>query len=398
MKKLIPLLVLGLALRLLLMPLAMHPDFKAYNLAGFLIAQKGELLTFYDHIRLLPRQDPIVGIYGDNQFNYPPLAYLTHGFSNFVLGPVIPWDAFEKLLYDYDNFRGSPNSILLMYLLKLPYLVADLIGLWLILKLGNDQREKFKLALLWVFNPINLYSAYMMGQFDIFIGVLILGTIAFSRKSKNSWGAVMLGLAGGIKLFPLVMLPFLPGNKIKNTAIGLLTYLAIILPYLPSIGFRQYALLASQSDKPLFAKIMVSGSQYLPIFVLGVALLWWINFLQAKDKSQNWWWLSAPLFLFFGISHFHPQWFAWMAPFLVLSYVKIPKTRIPIVVYLLIYAVIIFSFDPSLNIGMFGINFDLLGQISKVYDKEQFVSMFRGVFAATSIVIPYLFLKTNNDH
>lgn len=391
MKKLAPFLLLALVIRLFLMPTTIHNDFKAYNLAAYFIAQKHEIWTFYDHISKLPRTDPLVGIYGDGQFNYPPLAYLSHAAFNFLLGPVYPWQAFQTLIYDYDHFRGSPGSVWLMYLLKFPYLLADAVGLWLIRKLAVNDKQRWQLSLIWLFNPVNLYSAYMMGQFDIFIGVLILGTLVVTAKNKPGFGSVLLGLAAGFKVFPLILVPFLPGNKIKNCVIGMLTYLGLILPYLGSVAFKHYALLASQADKPLFAKIMVSGSQYLPLFVVGLILLLWWNLYAKKREWPAWLWLSAPLLLFFSVTHFHPQWLAWLAPLFCLAWVFRPSTRLPIGIFLLCYLVIIFSFDPSLNLGLFGINLDLLGAVNKFYPEDQLVSMVRGILAATSIIIFYKF-------
>lgn len=392
MKKLIPFLLLALGLRLIIIPLTLHNDFKAYNLAAYFIAQKHEIWTFYDHISALPRTDPLVGIYGDGQFNYPPLAYLSHGAFNFLLGPLYPWDAFSKLIYDFDHFRGSPNSVWLLYLLKFPYLVADGFGLWLIRKLAATDKSRWQLSLVWLFNPINLYSAYMMGQFDIFIGVLTLAALVVTAKNKPGLGSVFLGLAAGFKVFPLIMLPFLPGNKIKNCALGLLTYLAVLLPYLGSTAFKHYALLASQADKPLYAKIMVSGSQYLPVFIVGVILLLWWNYYSKKQDQPAWVWLSAPLLLFFSVTHFHPQWMAWLAPFLSLAWVSKPTARLPILIILVCYLLIIFSFDPSLNLGLFGLKYDILGSINKYYPEDQLVSLVRGILAATCVVA---FLKFN---
>ncbi len=387
MKKLAPFLIVAVILRLFLMSISLHPDFKAYNLAAYFIAQKGEVFTFYDHISKLPRTDPLVGIYGDGQFNYPPLAYLSHGLFNLILGPIYPWNAFQHLIYDFDSFRGSKDSVQLLILLKLPYLVADLVGLWLIRKMASDK-EKFGLSLLWLFNPINLYSAYLMGQFDIFIGVLIVLAIVLNTRHKTGWSAVALGLASSFKPFPLIMLPFLPGNKVKNILLGLGTYVVTILPYLSSVAFKHYALLASQSDKPLYAKIMVSGSQYLPLFVVGVVLLWWWHYF-SKKTEQSWIWLSAPLLLFFSLTHFHPQWMAWLTPFLCLAWLKNKSVRLPIITLLVSYLVVIFSFDPSLNLGLIGINYDLLGSINKYYSLDQIVSIFRGILAASGTVVFY---------
>ena len=73
-------LVCAIVFRLALMAVGIHSDIRAPYLAGYIIAQKGQVFSFYDYISRLSRDNPLVNIYGDGQFNYPPLAYLTHGY------------------------------------------------------------------------------------------------------------------------------------------------------------------------------------------------------------------------------------------------------------------------------------------------------------------------------
>ena len=265
MKKLLPWLLAGLVLRLLLIPISLHPDFRAVNLAGYLIAQKGQTFSFYDYLSRQPRTDRWVQLYGDNLFIYPPLAYITHAVFNKALFWAYPQTAFFTLLNDIGQLRQDLGFPLLMYLLKLPYLLADGICL-LILSRLLPVKNKLIGQLVWLFNPVTIYSAYLMGQFDIFIALFLLLTLYFSPKNPIL-SAVSLGLSAAFKPFVLVLAPLLPGNSVKNLLISGLTYFATLLPYLFSPAFRQYALLASQSDKLFFAKIMISGSQYLPLFL-----------------------------------------------------------------------------------------------------------------------------------
>ena len=148
-----------------------------------------------------------------------------------------------------------------------------------------------------------------------------------------------------------------------------------------SVGFRQYALLANQTDKIVYAKIMVSSSQYLPLFFVAVIVLFWWHYFSPKSLS-TWGWQLAVLLAFFSLTHFHPQWFTWTAPFLLLALINKPATRLPILVLLVSYALIIFSFEPSLNFGLLGLNYSLASILS-----DQNVSLIRAAFAATSLVV-----------
>src|SRR3989344_4909283 len=243
MKKLIPWLIAGLILRLVLSATTLHPDVRGHNLAGYLIAQKGHLFDFYDYLSRQPRTDHWVVLYHDDLFIYPPLAYIAHAVSNFILYPLYPKDTFLTLITDMGQAQRLSNLWQLIVLLKLPYLVADILCLLVLRKLV-EEKYRFLASLVWIFNPLTIYAAYMVGQFDIFIALFILLAL------KNSkFAPVLLGLAAGFKPFPLFLIPFLPGNKIKNIALGLFTYVLLILPYFSSPGFRSYALAAPQTDK-----------------------------------------------------------------------------------------------------------------------------------------------------
>ena len=375
MKKLTPFLILGLVLRLVLMIFTVHPDIRGHNLAAYLIAQKREFLGFYDHLGRLPRTHPLVVLYHDGLFIYPPLAYLTHAVFNLFLYPLYPQKLFNLLILDMGQAEGLAGFGFLTFLLKFPYLVADFLGL-LVLRKILDSKHQFLGSLLWIFNPVTLYSAYMIGQFDIFIALFLLLALAYPRLAP-----AFVGLAAGFKPFPLLFLPFLPGSKFKNITTGLLTYILLILPYLPSQAFRQYALLANQTDKTVYAKIMVSGSQYLPLFFVAVIALFWWHYFSPKSQT-TWGWQLAVLLAFYSLTHFHPQWFTWASPFLILAFVHKPKARLPILALLGSYMLIILWFESSLNFGLFGLDYSLAGILS-----DQNVSLIRAVFAGTSLAV-----------
>ena len=220
-----------------------------------------------------------------------------------------------------------------------------------------------------------------MGQFDVFLVLAFVAAIYFSSR-RPVLAAVCLALGAGFKPFPLFLLPFLPGSKIKNVVTGLLAYLLIITPYLASPAYRQYALLAQQTDKMWYAKIMVAGSQYLPLFMVGFVLLFWLHYYFSK-RLPYWAWPMSVLLLFYSVTHYHPQWFAWLTPFLILTFVNFKKTLPLLVALLLCHLVIVLSFDSSLNFGLFGINY-------AVPLSDQIVSFARGALAASSLALVVL--------
>lgn len=386
MKKVSIWLIVGIILRVAFMATTAHPDIRGHNLGGYLIAQKGEVFGLYDYISRLPRDNILVQIYHDDLFIYPPLAYLFQGLSLKLFSPFIHWPLFEQMIVDFDAARTLPGFSTLMVWLKMPYLLADIGVLYLLFKLVDKKHHVITEAL-WAFNIPVLYSAYMLGQLDVFMVLFILGSVLLATQKKHTLAAVAMGLAAGFKPFPFFLLPFLPGNRIKNVLIGLGTYFVIILPYLGSTGFRQYALLAPQADKIWYAKILVSGSQYLPLFVVGLVVLFWLS---TRSARPAWEWPLYVLLLFYSVVHFHPQWFAWVSPLLII-YLATHKKRWPLVgTLLLAYVGIVLSFEPSLNFGLFGLNYNLFQSIAKYYPPDQLVSGLRGVLAGTSLGIGLL--------
>jgi len=365
----------GIVFRLVLMPFTSHPDIRGHYLGGYLIAQKGALLGVYDYISRLPRADQLVRLYGDDFLVYSPLTYWSHAVFLKVL--PIPRQLFEQLILDMGNSAKMPGFAYLLFLLKLPYLFIDLAILWLLLKISNHRL----VPVLWAFNLPLIYSAFLMGQFDVFLVLAFVAAIYFSSR-RPVLAAVCLALGAGFKPFPLFLLPFLPGSKIKNVVTGLLAYLLIITPYLASPAYRQYALLAQQTDKMWYAKIMVAGSQYLPLFMVGFVLLFWLHYYFSK-RLPYWAWPMSVLLLFYSVTHYHPQWFAWLTPFLILTFVNFKKTLPLLVALLLCHLVIVLSFDSSLNFGLFGINY-------AVPLSDQIVSFARGALAASSLALVVL--------
>ncbi|MAG59626.1 hypothetical protein CMO96_02440, partial [Candidatus Woesebacteria bacterium] len=319
MKKIIPWLVIAIAIRLLVASVTLHPDLRAYARASYLISQEGMVFNFYD---------ANLGGLSNDILNYPPIAYLSTAPFMTILSSFYPWDLFQTLLHDFDKVYGDPQLPLLLFLLKSPYIIFDLVGLLLIGQLFREHKKRFWAQIVWLFNPITIYTSYMMGQSDLLIALFILLAIVMAAKKKYLWAAVSLGVGGGVKLFPLLLIPFLVlqggktlGERLKIFAVAIGTFLAIISPYLPSVGFRQYALVASQTDKMLFAKIPVSGAEFLPIFVVLFGLLIWLCF-QKPDRIALWQWFLIVLLSFFGLTHYHPQWFVWTVPLLILLVVS----------------------------------------------------------------------------
>lgn len=361
MNKILVILLAGIALRIFLAFSTMHSDLAAFYLGGKVIGE-GNILNLYD--------------YSSEQavFNYPPLIYWFFGLFNFLSN----WG---------------------LWLLKLPYLIFDL-SLGLILWHLVKERKTLIFGL-WMFNPVNLYSSYMMGQFDIIPTFFTVLSFYFIAKNELNRAALSLGFGIAFKLYPVFLLiPVLilaKGffEKIKLLLLTALPYFISILPYLSSGSFRSNALFASQSSKSLYAGIPVSGGESILLFPASLILFYLL--IWKKNLSRLFFWkiYLIPLLLFFTFTHYHPQWLIWLTPFLILGLSSEKfKNLLPVALILTAWFSSLFFFDPSLTLGMFSPQSpDLWTLLGLNLDFNFLRSFIQTVFAGSSFYLIYKWLK-----
>lgn len=404
--KFIFLVALAMLLRLAIMVTTYHPDLRAAEFAGYAILEMGKGIGFYDVLPRLSPTNPLYQSLGPSELNYPPLAWFTPTLFRLVLRPFLNPQVDYAILTHVDRLFGTPQLMWQLFFLKIPLLTADLITAWLLTFLFSQREKKKLIFLIWLFNPLTLYATFAMGQIDIWpVLTTVLAGVLLTRE-KPTLAAFVLGLGGGYKIFPLLMLlptALLFGKnfkeKAKLLAIGFGTYLLIILPFvLTSPGYRAYSLLTPQTDKMLFAKVMVSGDQYLSLFVIAyIAIL----FLCTRAQRQNWMLFSTGIFLvLFSVTHYHPQWFLWLTPWLAFYWVKESGTRWLMLALLMADIGITLSFDSSLHYGLFApiltwianVPYALPAIISRFMPFPEFVSLIRSFLAGSALAFGiYLF-------
>jgi len=413
-KFLIKWLLIGLFLRLILMPFTVHSDMTALDLGAFVISQKGRWLTFYDYLSGLEKNNPLVDLYGIGLFNYPPLAYLTPAIFMLILSPFYNFSTNYVFLVGMDKIFQTTELFRTIFLLKLPYLFFDFLLAFLLLKIfkekglpaGRQGEIAFKI---WMVNPLTLYATFAMGQFDIIPTLMVVAGIFFALKNKKWLSVMMLGIGGAYKMFPLLFLPIFVLLLDKNFwrrawlfVVGLLPYLVIISPYfLFSPMYRRVAFLASQTEKMFYMKLPLSGAEYLSPFLIGYFVL---LILAAKSKFQKdslWRFGLVLMLLFFSVTHYHPQWFLWIAPFLVWLWLNEKgQYRSYLILMLACWFLLTLFFEPSLHLGLFapiapellkvGSLTDLVGRF---YDPFLLKSLIRSFFAAVAIFLSFCLLS-----
>ncbi len=403
-------LIIGVVIRVILMPITVHPDLWGHSFTAYFLAYKGEL-NIYDFLLGLPKDYPLVVNFGVNDiFIYPPLTYFTLGLFRFLVKPFadpnfIPW-----LMSNVGNFYEFPKVGFQIFLFKLPYLFIDIASAFLLSSLFTDPTKKKMAFKLWMFNPLTFYATFMMGQLDILpVFFTILACYLFKNKKMN-WGLFALGIGGAYKMYPLLLIPaaaFLFGEtfwkKVKLIAVGILPYVLTIAPYLMSKGFRSMVLFGSKETKMLFMNWSVTGAESVFPFILILVVIYLISYY-SKNKIAIEYYFLVILLLIFATSSYHPQWFLWVTPFLIYALVKNSFKYVELVITLVVcWFIITMFFEASLSYGLFAPIWPklteatgLTGVLSKYMDVFQFKSIIRSVFAGVSLFLAYKLFK-NED-
>lgn len=409
-------LAIGIILRLLLASTSYHADIHALAFAGKVIDQ-GNILNFYDYLPNLPHDDPIFKIYPPNLFIYPPLVYLLASAPMGILSLLTGASFQHTFIYNISQTFGDPRLFLQLLILKLPYLIYDLGIVFLIMKVFQSERERFLGLLLWMFNPVNLYVTYLIGQFDIiptFFVVLSIFIIYTSKPANDkslSWAALVLGIGAAVKISPLFFLvpvASLSNNwksKIKILVIGFIPYMISVLPYIFSKGFRSSALVANQTLKSFYAQIPVSGGESIILFIILLMFIYIIMLNNKGIKVLIWQRYLIAILPFYIFTHFHPQWFIWITPILIIELIKTRfHNLLPLVIMSTSFIGSLFFFDPGLTINLFAplipslYNGLSLWQIFKLnVDINFFRSILQSLFVGSAVYYFYLYFPKKGE-
>ncbi len=388
------LLVLAIILRLLVAGFLFHPDIKTINFqASFLKAGVFNIYTYLvENKKSLTLKDDFV---------YFPLTYFTLGGYQWAVSGILG-EGFNSWLADAGSYSAVENPNIFKYLvaLKFPYLVLDILIAFLLMKFFEDKEDKKKAFVFWLFNPFTIIIVYVFSNVDIFSVVLTILSFLMIKKEKLFSASLILGLASGFKLYPLLFIPFLflAGRNLKEKIIlsvtPLITFGIVISPFI-SNAFFQSALVSG----------LTTGVFTSDFATLALSLLFFYAALFDKKINLFNYWVSVFLIIF-SFALFHIQWLLWLAPFLVILSVKKPEYSWLLFLFgIIAFAIPALFRDRYMTISLFRVYsvwYDMLPTpftfIQKVYDPVNIQAVFHSILAAGNLVMIYKIFKEDVEH
>jgi hypothetical protein len=205
-----------------------------------------------------------------------------------------------------------------------------LIGWYLCKTVSGSAASKKLVLVFWLFNPLSLYTIYMLSGFDLLPVFLTVLAWHYVTQKDPVRAGLFLGLGTAIKSYPLLLLPFvlLRAKNLKQglAALGLF-FAGLILPVLPVIGSAEFRYTMTHSNlmqRIFTAGIEIGGGQSLPVYVIVLALTFWLSLSRRHhyDLLPEFLTVTLSVLLF---SHFHAQWAVWCLPFLAVLLARRPQ-------------------------------------------------------------------------
>jgi len=285
-------------------------------------------------------------------YTFIPVAFAYNLVSN-ILGtsPIalssLPGELNPDPRYGIHNITDPSFNMLV----KVPFLVSDIVATILIFKLvdrlSEDKRKASWAAALWFLNPYLILISAVWGMFDSLPTLFSIASIWFLTQRRLDLSALSLAVAAVYKLYPMVFLMptilFIRKFEPSSPRRTVLRYLAIFTAFLlilllpaisKSLSFSQ-GLLGGPSDPgaggfgltfwsvllmtPLDPSYVVVTSNLIVIVFLAV------TYLQAARSKFNGGLLSLAAFqlcsifsIFAGFRFVCEQFFVWALPYMVI--------------------------------------------------------------------------------
>lgn len=419
--------LIGLSIRLVLMPITLHPD----------------LLEPYWAADKIVNEDIFnLGQYVKDNFNVSganylaPLAYI-HAIFLWIFKPFIPCNQLtllrdNRLIGIFTDtashqeavlsFMAGPHVFRSIFFFKLPYLVFDFMCAFLLLRIIRNPERALFVFRFWLVNFVNIFVIYIWGKYEIIPVFLVLLSIFLARKKRIYLSMLIIGLSVILKYYTLLfLLPFgfVLGKdnieRVKLAVCGMAPLMLLIL--LVETANRSWFgnaftdFLRTGIEAPigfLFNKIMISSSMAVYIFPLLYGVILWHCYFKRGHPVCNLERYSLVILLcFYAFCHFFPQYLFWMMPFFVLQLVKNKGWLSAHVVQILCFLIFtlngglfILKLFLPLNPSLISTSFHppvVIRQMIHPF-KDIILNISRTMFSATCLWMIYMLFNKNKEY
>lgn len=313
----------ALAIRLVLMPIAVH----------------GDLLSSYHRSWILLHDFPLKRLL-PHEIIQAPFLWL---YSLFLpMERLVTWEGGISATPEFwtGTFASDPLANVALFLMKLPYLLGDFTVALVLLHLFASRPENgIRAASMWLLNPITIFTFYVFGRHDVIAILFIaLGLLTLGR-SKSLRSALAIGVAIWSRYYPLLLLPFLlavhSGGWKKRLQIALVA-LAPLAVYnvLLMLGHDVFSGPVGTDSIPSIRMASSNFGTYLVRFnldmgnlqvlfvfpLLYVMLCTFAFAVPGRDDTVTRFssFAACCLCLLYATTFFHPQYFSWIILFVVI--------------------------------------------------------------------------------
>jgi hypothetical protein len=393
-------LLVGLLIRLLIMPFACHGDLLSTYHRSF-------LLVYEHNLQYLNPQEIVQAV---NLIIFSPIDQ----FRDFLV-----WTGMTSVPVDYwlDAMKNN-TAFRTLFIFKIPYLVFDFASGFLLLFYFRDQISKGVSALaFWLLNPVTIFAFYIFARHDAIAIFFIILCILLLKENKLFWASLALGIAIWSRNYGLLFVPVLlilvkeDVKKIIMVLIGSLgplvmfnVFTQLFFNHLPTADFADSVfinyLLEMKFD-------LTNMNQVVYIFIFSYFLM--LFFMYSLNLKNTGFIFSKYcliiLLLYYATSTFHPQYFSWFIPFLTIIYatyqdeliIKLHSVQvISFIVFILVWAApvstwLVISINPDV---LYPIQTPL-EIISTRIPNIPVINIFRTILSASSIFLIVYFIKND---
>jgi hypothetical protein len=424
--------VAGYMIRIVIMPLFAHEDVLTNALMSLTLLEKHQLYTIYPTLAFLP----FVSVYA-LLGPFLPRIFVDEISLNAVYRPVQLFQIYHV---------SQPGIQTFIFASKIPMLVFDFALAFLLLHMINDEKKAVLAFKLWMLCPISIFISYFFGQFDVIPTFFMMLGLYLFKKHRIKWSMLSLGVCAAFKLFGLIFVPalilvYIGEHKSLTSKVKYLFLMfgTSILPFLISkIASLAIPIYYESANMALLGKFEVIGfwgnTYYIRSAVTNPLLTELYYFAFSADSVASatsrivpylfpwayslflfgvayWkkWSLEriflTPLLAFYFLTPFHPQWFFWILPLLVLMAAEYRDWFFKLyLLFIPLYFIFICAQNAHMTSNLLSPTvpqayywpgpIDLLNSVG--IPGYEVIYIFTSIFSATFLMYLILVLKTRN--